>query len=221
MSKKIVNENNEIDISELFVVLWSGKWLIVIFVLIGLLIGYTYSQSLVTKYNISIPYDFNIYSVVNRQNCAGNIGCLDSNAVKSIAYLRDQGWVIHPSVLSLSTTKPKSIDEYESIFRSVNEKITNSMLSEAKNEISVIKNDSNRYLQQTERSAVNFLNANRIVELIDNGNVAVRFGTPSISKEPLKTIQYTVSVAIVSALSAMLFLLIRCFFVTGLIKAKA
>lgn len=59
-----------IDLLELFQTLWNDKWLISAFVALATMTGFGYSQFAKARYEVSVPYTFNIYSVTAHRYAA-------------------------------------------------------------------------------------------------------------------------------------------------------
>ena len=77
MSEVRPTYNDEIDLFEFCETLWDGKWLISAFVVLATLIGFGYSQVAQPKYDVSVSYSPNLYSVNAQQICVKDINCME------------------------------------------------------------------------------------------------------------------------------------------------
>ena len=171
--------DDEIDLFEFFETLWDGKWLISAFVALATLIGFGYSQVAQPKYDVSVPYSFNFYSVSAQQICGSNIGCMEKETRKRLSSLLEGEW---SSNISFTTTAPLDLSEYQSQIEQANIELTNEVYVDAKTELVLIQTEMTNALLSTEIVATNMLNAKRIVQSIDNGQSVITFGSVSIVK---------------------------------------
>ena len=208
MNKMIQVQDDEIDLFELFQTLWDGKWLISAFVVLATLIGFGYSQVAQPKYDVSVPYTSSIYSVGAQQICGGNIGCMESEAVKGFLSLLGNSWSKEKksSTLSFSTSAPLEQNQYDVQIQQANTALTNEVYLEAKTELAFIQTELTDALLGTERVATNMLNAKRIIQSIDSGQSVISFGSVSVVKSSPK-------VPLILALSVVLGGMVGVFFI--------
>ena len=178
-------QNDEINLIELLEVFWNGKFLISIFVLFGTLIGYCYTLFIQPMYNVSTSYKINSYSVLSQQRCKYNPQCLESEAKKQLLILLKDGW---SSNLSLSTSTPKNIKEYEGELERAKIAFNNEILLEARNEIELIQTELTDVMKNTNIVSEHMLNAARVVQLLDSGQSAITFGPVSVVKTKITKI---------------------------------
>ena len=200
--------DDEIDLFEFFETLWDGKWLISAFVALATLIGFGYSQVAQPKYDLSVPYTLSIYSVSAQQICDGNIGCMESLAVKRFLSLLGNSWSKEKksSTLSFSTYAPLEQNQYDVQIQQANTALTNEVYLEATTEFALIQNELTDALLGTERVATNMLNAKRIIQTIDSGQSVISFGSVSVVKSSPK-------VPLILALSVVLGGMVGVFFI--------
>lgn len=204
-------QNDEIDVFDLFQTLWDGKWLISAFTVLTTLIGFGYTQVVQPKYNVSVPYTINIYSLSAKQTCQNTLGntyllCIETMTKKRLLYFLKAGWGLN---LSLSTTTPLSLSEYEAQIKHANEALTNDVYVNAKREFSLIQTEIANTLFSTETVARNLLNAKRIIHSIDSGQSAITFGSVSIVKSSSR-VQFILALSVVlGGMFGMLFIIIR------------
>ena len=200
--------DDEIDLFEFFETLWDGKWLISAFVALATLIGFGYSQVAQPKYDVSVSYTPNVYSVSAQQTCGRNIGCMESEAVKRFISLLGNSWSKDKksSTLSLSTMSPLEQSDYEVQIEQASTALTTEVFVEATTELALIQTELTDALLSTERVATNMLNAKRVIQSIDNGQSAITFGSVSVVKSSPK-------VSLILALSVVLGGMIGVFFI--------
>ena len=194
---------NEIDLFEFFEALWDGKWLVSAFVVLATLIGFGYSQVAQHKYDVSVPYSFNVYPVSVQQICGSSTDCMGAETKKRLLTLLKGEW---DSNISIITTAPLDLNEYQAQIEAANIALTNEVYLEATNELALIQNELTDALLSTERVATNMLNAKRVVLSIDSGQNAVSFGSVSVIKSSPK-------VPLILALSVALGGMVGVFFI--------
>ena len=190
--------NDEIDLFELFEMVWRGKWLISAFVAISLLSGFVYSQLAQPKFEVSVSFAVKLYSVSAQQICDDNLGCIIGLTTTQSMQNIDSNWNLTDknSKLALSTNAPLNVKTYDEMFNKLNQTITNQIYNEALDELTVIKTELNEALMSTERVATNILNATRIIKAIDSGQKAISFGSVAIKKTSPK-VPLTLALSIV------------------------
>lgn len=187
--------NDEIDIFAVCQFLWDGKWLISSFAVLATLIGFGYSQAAQPKYNVLVSYELNYVSPLNGERFCQNTGqCFATNLFNS-------GWtrVRNLSQLSLSTTTPLDVTEYQAQLERTNKIITNEIYEAAKADINLIKKEIEDFqtllkkiqpgmqvIMPTHHSD-KLLLTERIIRSIDNGKNAATFGSVSVIKAFPKT----------------------------------
>ena len=201
--------DDEIDLLELFQTLWEGKWLIGLFIAIATLMGLGYAQASQTepKYDVSVPYIFNIYSVSAQQTCNSNIGCMEAEAKKRLSFFLGDTW--SPS-FSFRTTTPLDSSEYQSQIKIANAALTDEMYEEAKAEVVFIQTEIANALLSTERVATNMLNAKRVMRHIDSGQRAISFGSVVVAESPSPNVLRVLAPAsVLGGMVGVFFVLIR------------
>ncbi len=206
--------DDEIDLFELFEILWSGKWIISAFVVVVLLMGFGYTKVVKPKYKVSVRYELNLYSVRDQQFCAGDasvLECFDSTGEKRLKAFLGAGWSKEKkrAEFSFITQEPSNVDYYLDEFQGHNQAITNEMLNEANAELLLIQTEIDDALISTERVATNTLNAKRIINSINNGELAVSFSTPSITKSSPKVTLILVLSLVLGGMLGVAFILVR------------
>ncbi|MDA0354937.1 MAG: Wzz/FepE/Etk N-terminal domain-containing protein [Proteobacteria bacterium] len=187
--------DDEIDLFELFETIWRGKWLISALVAISVLSGFVYSQLTPPKFEVSVSFKVNLYSVNAQQICNGNVDnvrCIVGQMSKLLMVNLDSDWLYYLNFknknsnlapnLALSTESPLNVKTYDDVFDKLNQTITNQIYNEALDELTLIKTELNDALMSTERVATNILNATRIIKAIDSGQKAISFGSVAIKK---------------------------------------
>jgi len=182
MNQMNQSQDDEIDLFELFQMLWDGKWLISAFVVVITLLGFGYSQFAQPKYEVSVPFSVNIYSLSSQQICGGNVVCIEAGTTKGLTALLEGDWSKDQQSLSLKTTNPLGVDDYQADFVRVNRLLTHEVYDEAATELSLIKTEFSDALLSTERVANNVLIGKRIIQSIDDGKNVISFGSVYVSK---------------------------------------
>jgi hypothetical protein len=205
-------QNDQIDLFELFHTLWDGKWIISTFIVLTSLLGFGYTQVVQPKYNVSVPYKFDIYSVNSQQICSEYKGtaknliqCMELISKKRLLNFLKAEW---GSNFSLSTTTPLSSNKYEAQLKRANEAFTNDVYVNAKAELAFIQTEMADALLNTERVAKNILNAKRIINSIDNGQSVITFGSISIVKSTSRLLIISLSV-LLGGIFGILFIIVR------------
>ena len=197
---------NEIDLFEFFEALWDGKWLVSAFVVLATLIGFGYSQVAQHKYDVSVPYSFNVYPVSVQQICGSSTGCMGAETKKRLLTLLKGEW---DSNISIITTAPLDLNEYQAQIEAANIALTNEIYLEATNELALIQNELTDALLSTERVATNMLNAKRVVLSIDSGQNAISFGSVSVVKSSPKLPRILALSVALGGMVGVFFILVR------------
>jgi len=185
--------DDEIDLIELFRIFWDGKWIIFAFAVLTTLAGFSYSQVAKPNYEISVPYEVNIYSVLSQQICETSnhnskywlaSDCLADRTLTLALNELTGSWHLADRTATIwsETTSPLPLDDYRSMLSDAVKTTNNFIRDEAVSEIRLIESLSNRNGLATERVATNMLNSKRAIQWIDNGQSAINFGTISISQ---------------------------------------
>lgn len=172
--------NDDIDVFELFQVLWDGKWIISAFAVLATLIGFGYSQVVQPKYDVSVTYNFNSHIKSSRE---------ENLQVRLLTVLGGD-WEKHrksPKIV-LSTTAPLSESEYEAQVERVNSVLTKEIYADALAEILLLETDMPKTLMSTERVATDLSAAKNIVRVIDGGQEALSFGSVSVNNSSPKAV---------------------------------
>ena len=210
----------ELDIIEFLEMLWDGKWLISVFVALATLLAFGLSQFVEAKYNISIPYAFNIYSTNTQQICGTDSicmdgkatkRCMDGKATKRLLTFFGNTWdkVEKKSELFHLTSSPLDVSEYKAQIERASAALTNDVYLEAKYEYSLIQTELKDILLSTETVAKNVLNSNRIIQSVDNGQSVVSFGSISIVKSSPKVLLILILAGVLGGIIGVFFVLVR------------
>ena len=198
--------DDEIDLFELFETLWAGKWLISAFVVLATLIGFGYSQVAQPIYDVSVPHSFNIYSASAQQICRSNINCMENETKKRLSSLLEGQWT---SNISITTTAPLDLSEYQTQIEQANIKLTNEVYADATSELAVIQTELTDALLSTEIVATNILNAKRVIHSIENGQSVITFGSVSIVKSSPKVSLILALSVVLGGMVGAIFILVR------------
>ena len=181
-------QDDEIDLFDLLQTLWDGKWLISACVVLVTLIGSGYSQVVQPKYDVSVPYTSNIYSVGVSVKCSRNVDCMDAQTIKRFLSLIGNSWSRSQknSTLSFKTSSPLDLSEYKSQIEDANTALSNEIYTEATNELNMMQTELKDSLLSTNSVAIYVLNAKRVIMSIDSGKNTISFGPVSVVKSPSK-----------------------------------
>ena len=177
---------DEVDLLELFEILWNGKLLILIVTILATIIGFAYvhfrKPIYSPNYKISVPYVYTLESIGS------------SNATK-LGFIIDPNWIVMNTKFEKIDQKPKDPVAYLSALNNVNNILTGELLAEAQAELEFMKTAMNEMAQLSSSEAImsNFLDARRLIFKIERGVKVMRFGeitiseiTPQPSKDNLK-----------------------------------
>lgn len=219
MSEVRPTYDDELDLFEFFETLWDGKWLISAFVVLATLIGFGYSQVAQPKYDVSVPYRVNVYSVLSQQICESNnqnqidwraSDCLADGTLGYFVERLGSGWSLNSkrNTITFSTPTPSAVNAYEDILSNALTSTNEALRSEAISELASIESISNDNVLATERVATNMLNAKRVIQSIDNGQSAITFGSVSVVKSPKVSLILALSV-VLGGMVGVSFILVR------------
>ena len=181
--------DDEIDLFELFEILWGGKWLIIGVSLLMGLIGFGYTQiNAETQYETSVPYVVGVYPVASQQACGENVGCMENEVTKKLTVLLDSDWEVG-GMLRRTTPQRPDVASYQADLKRANERITQEAYADATTELAWIENELNDDLLATEIVATNVLNAKRVIAFIDGGGAVITFGDISVEEKKSETLK--------------------------------
>ena len=167
--------DDEIDLIELFEILWSGKLFILTVTILATIVGFASAQLTkpvyVPNYKITVPYSYTLTSIGS------------SNATK-LGFIIDPAWAMTETQFEQIDQKPKDPAAYVSALNNVNDVITGEVLTEAQAELAFMKTAMTEMAQlsSSETFMSNFLNVRRLVFKIENGTKVMRFGDVSINE---------------------------------------
>ena len=196
--------DDEIDLIELFVILWNGKLFILTVTILVTIIGFAYSQFTkpvyVPKYEIAVPY-VNVISYGS------------SNETK-LGFILDSSWSLEESKFKKTETNPVDTKTYLHQLETVNNALTAEVLSEAELELRFLKKSVEEMAQLTfsERMMFDIIGIQRLIFKLENGVKAIRLGEISIVEfmPPSSNDNLKIALAFVLGLFAsMAFVLIR------------
>lgn len=174
MPKDQLKYDDEIDLLDLLETLWDGKWLISSLLVLVTLIGFGYTQVTQPKYDVTVSYNANNIICGKKQECMESL----------LTGLINNSWTIDKksSRLSLSTTTPLDVNEYEAQLERANEVYTNKVYTDSKNEVALIRVEIPEYLWDAEFSYRRILPHVKIIGRIDAGESALTSFAVSVLK---------------------------------------
>ena len=175
MAEMMRTTDDEIDLIELFEILWKGKLFILTVTILATIVGFAYAQFTkpvyVPKYKIAVPYDYTITSIGS------------SNATK-LGFIIDPNWVVTDAQFEQTDQNPEAPMAYLSALNNVNDILTGEVLAEAHAELAFMQTAMKEMVQlsSSETFISHFLNVTRLIFNIENGTTVIRFGDVSINE---------------------------------------
>ena len=166
--------DDEIDLIELFEILWNGKLFILTVTILATIVGFVYAQFTkpvyVPNYKITVPY-VNVISYGS------------SNETK-LGFILDSSWTLEGSQFAKTEINPVDAKTYLSQLENVNNELTAEVLSEAELELRFLKKSVEEMVQLTfsERMMFDILGIERLIFKLENGVKAIRLGDLSIAE---------------------------------------
>ena len=166
--------DDEIDLIELFEILWNGKLIILTATILATIVGFAYAQFTksvyVSKYKIAVPY-------------ANVISYGSSNETK-LGFILDSSWTLKGSKFEKTETNTVDTKTFLRQLETVNNALTAEVLSEAELELRFLKKSVEEMVQLTssERMMFDILGIERLIFKLENGVKATRLGDLSIVK---------------------------------------
>ena len=189
-SDKQRQNDDEIDLVELILELWKGKVLILACVLVCFCLAFVYVKGIAkTQYTVSASYTVNLFSGEVFSLCRQDQRCLDTRVAHQLGNELTGSWSIDDRSSSITRhigAAPKNTNAYASEFEQANDKLTQSFLKAAKEELAIVTSLSSD-LRNTETVAESVLHAKRMIYQIENGGVkALTLTTPTVQKKSPK-----------------------------------
>ena len=196
--------DDEIDLIELFEILWNGKLFILTVTILTTIVGFAYAQFTkpvyVPKYMVSVPY-VNVISYGS------------SNETK-LGFILDPSWTLEGSQFTKTELNPVAAKTYLSQLENVNNALTAEVLSEVELELRFLKKSVEEMVQlaSSETFMSNYLNVRRLAFNIENDAKVMRFGDVSINEikpQPSKDNLKIALAFVLGLFASMAFVLIR------------
>ena len=204
MAEMMQTTDDEIDLMELFEILWNGKLFILTVTILSTIVGFAYAQFTkpvyVPNYKIAVPYvDVISYGSTNETK---------------LGFILDSSWTLEGSQFTKTETNPVAAKTYLSQLENVNNALTAEVLSEAELELRFLKKSVEEMVQLTfsERMMFDILAIERLIFKLENGVKAIRLGDLSIAESipPSSKDNLKIALAFVLGLFAsMAFVLIK------------
>lgn len=207
-------QNDEIDLFNVFKTIWTGKWIIIAFVVLSNLIGFGYMQVAVPKYNVSALYTFND-SIKNYQKLKMDermISYLGRDWIKQKSKSnRSSLSLVKKFEVSLLTTIPLTVSGYEALFERANKGLTQEIYTNAKVAVDFLQklelNDGELWLSPI--VSKRYLNASFIIMIIDSGQTAINFDSVSIVKTSPDTVIVIILSMVLGVFTGLIFISVR------------
>ncbi|MGB3385256.1 MAG: Wzz/FepE/Etk N-terminal domain-containing protein [Marinomonas sp.] len=182
--------DDEIDLVELILELWKGKMLILAFVIACFCLGFAYVKVVAkTQFTVSTGYTVNLFSGEVFSLCRQDQRCLDGRVAHQYGNELAGNWSIDDRSSTLTqhiVAAPQSLNTNSSDLEQANDKLTQSFLQSAKEELAIVTSLSSD-LRNTETVAESVLHAKRMIYQIENGKMkALTLTTPVVEKKSPK-----------------------------------
>ena len=191
MPEKQLHSDDEIDLLELLMVLWRGKWLICTFVIAFSVIGFGYNQLSPREYKAKVPFSIH-YDFDKEMVETVLFSSLGSEWVKENN--QEIGEYI---TFKTANKNPLDIEVYEQLFDTIGKSVNEKILAQHKLDLNIIQ-EFDKSLLNTNSAAANLLEARRVIFQIENaGTSAVSFKTPKLHLvRPKATLNLTLSIVL-------------------------
>jgi len=137
----MINQQEELDLYQLFKVFWKYKKSIFCIIVISIFFGIIFNVFYKHKYEVSVITNYNYYPISVYQQCKNNQKCMKELSDKLILSALEYKWIIKREILKTSSSEPLNKNEYHNYF----DKLNTSLLSQINSETSSLLN----YLDQT------------------------------------------------------------------------
>ena len=174
MSEMKRTTDDEIDLIELFEILWNGKLFILTVTILATIVGFAYAQFTkpvyVPNYKIAVPYV--------------NVISYGSPNETKLGFILDPSWTLEGSQFTKTELNPVAAKTYLSQLENVNNALTAEVLSEVELELRFLKKSVEEMVQlaSSETFMSNYLNVRRLAFNIENDAKVMRFGDVSINE---------------------------------------
>ena len=175
MSEMKRTNDDEIDLIELFEILWNGKLFILTVTILATIVGFAYAQFskpiYVPDYKITVPYVYTLKSIGTSND-------------EKLNFIIDPTWEMTDTHFVQSDPNQRDPVSYTSVLNKVNDVLTSEVLAEAQAELAFMKTATKEMapLYSSETFMSNFLKVRRLVYNIENGTKVMRFGDLSIDE---------------------------------------
>ena len=188
MTSKKKLKKDEIDLVSLIEIIWNYKIsiLAIICVSITVAFGLNYSKTKETIFKITVPYTILYHSTRAKEVCDQNLDCLHSQTGDEILRELGGGWAQDITKATISTTSksPSKPEEYNNLFKQINQKITDDIYDTAANDLNeiekLIKNSSDNY--QISFNYADIIKNKRLINYIGNGKKVLFFHNANVTK---------------------------------------
>ena len=207
-----LNQDDEINLLELFLRLWAGKWVITAIVGISLAFGLSFNlykkKSLPPPHFVVLaPFSINLFSPFDNQICNYNedMECVYGRVSRELKKLAQDRWSINNPInkewqtagFNLEASKPECPSEfclelntrslqdlkfYDDQLQSYNLLLTAALETDINEELLAIYENNTVAQNNSETFAQNFIELKRYLSTIENGAMVVSFGEIKITE---------------------------------------
>lgn len=221
MKKKTIEA---VDLSEMFMIIWSGKAVIISVLVSALLFGFGYVKNSDLKYKIKFLYSVNVFNPQMVDMCGGALDCVKEQVGKELlSYLRrDHPWQhnIGLSEMFLITENPLTIKQYENSIKVAKQSLTSELYNIAILELDWLEEKSRRNMKISEELADAELQSYRFVQKIVAEKQLIGSSVVTVEKVAPKEKLILLSSLVLGLLFGILTVLIRYVIRSGKNVAK-
>ena len=191
MSSEKQKQNDEVDLFDVFEIIWAGKLLIVATTIAALFFGFGYTKIATPKYKVRSGYNVSYYPNSVKRACLGHKSCAqDLMARKAIKFLAENNtWQndSNDSELFAFTENPLKVGEYATNIENAKKKLDSYFYTEANLEINSFASNLPEVMKATEIAAAAHIEALLVVNLIEGGAGLMTFDNVVIEKRSPRT----------------------------------
>jgi len=182
--------DDEIDLFELFGVIWAEKITVLLFTFSFLIVALAYTSSATTVYEVKISYIKNLFHIQNIQPLIDNsdVNLIFADIIAQGAEIKTKKKVYDSGNVILSTSNPQQFNDINELIARSNEKYTFNAIKKAKDELNYLANDLPASVIGTEAVAKSYLKNKNIILLLESSdNQVLTIGNAVISVKSPKT----------------------------------
>ena len=180
-------QNNESDIFEIAQTIISGKWIVLAITVIGLLLVFGYSKKTRDTYKLTIAYKAKVHNIQDYEYGRSLVD-IEENLGRHLLFIAADNWIKVEKFNKLVLNTNKLFDKQKILkdFEDYNQIITNEIYGEAKKVQSIIESKLTSIQASSPRVSRIYIIVNKVIDAIDNGEMAIAYGTLKIENTTVK-----------------------------------